>query len=94
MTDTYHYDFYDQRALNKFSLEAYVDQLSNPFEPAVDSLIESHLGKINELDKSYDELEKDLVISDEPEDIHRQKFEQGCVLMHRNWLIDEIIALG
>ena len=94
MTDTNHFDLYDERALNKFSLETYVDQLSNPFEPVVDKLIDSHIHKIKEFNKSHAELEKGIVNHQKQDDSQELLIRLSDVLMERTWFIDEIIALA
>lgn len=94
MTDTNHYDFYDEKALNKFSLETYAVQLSNPFEPVFDKLIDGHIDKIKKLKESYVELEKRIAKPRKQDDTHELLVELSDVIQERTWLIDEIIALA
>lgn len=86
--------FREIRGYNRFSLETYADQLSNPFEPVVDKLIESHLGRIKGLKKTESQLETKIAKTKKPVVFQELLLKQSNVIGESNWLIDEIVALA
>ena len=85
--------FCEIRGYNKFSLETFVDHLSNPFEPVVDKLIDSHWKRIKALREMESQLESKITKNKKPEVLHELLLKQINVIGERTWLNDEIIAL-